>query len=127
MKSRFLVIFAFLLTALLLTACPPTTPRNQAPYVGQVTQILEDDLATPAHDLSLASSQAIDYSMYPPGTVFFTNEDGSLANTRIVPELSQPEWDAQNFPKGFSTTLIAGHWKKFHLGLPRLRRVTWWT
>jgi hypothetical protein len=115
MKSRFLAILAFLLTALLLTACPPTTPRNQAPYVGQVTQILEDDLTTPAHDLGLASSQAIDYSMYPPGTVFFTNEDGSLANTRIVPELSKPEWDARDFPKGFSTTLVSGHWKKFQL------------
>ena len=116
MKPRFLVILAFLLTALLLTACPPTTPRNQAPYVGQVTQILEDDLTTPAHDLSLASSQAIDYSMYPPGTVFLINSDGSRTTTRIVPELSQPEWDAPGFPEGL----------QHHAGCRSLEEVSYW-
>ena len=118
MKSRSLVIIAFLLTALLLTSCrlvPPTTQVPQPPVVETIV-IIEEDLITPTPDLSLVFDQAIDYSMYPPGTVFFTNEAGSLANTRIVPELSEPEWDGQDFPKGFSTTLHAGHWKKFRLG-----------
>ena len=84
--------------------------------MGQTTVIIEDDFVTPTPDLSQASIPEIDYSMYPPGTVFFTDEDGSLANTRIVPELALPEWDAKHFPKGFSTTLHAGHWKKFLLG-----------
>jgi hypothetical protein len=114
MKSRILIIPAFLLVALLLTACPPST---QIPIV-ITTVILEEDynVATPVPNYNPASDQAIDYSLYPPGTIFFTNEDGTLAHTRIVPELSQPEWDAQGFPKGFRTTLVAGHWKKFQLG-----------
>jgi hypothetical protein len=115
MKSRLLVILTFLLTALLLTACPPTTQMPWPPVI-ETTIIIEEVLATLTPDLSLAPVPEIDYSMYPPGTVFFTDEDGSLANTRIVPELALPEWDAQDFPKGFSTTLHAGHWKKFLLG-----------
>jgi len=114
MKTRFLAILAFLLIALLLTACPPT-PITQTPQTIQVTQLNENVLNPNPQD-STAFEQEIDYSLFPPGTVFFANEDGTLANTRIVPELSQPEWDAQDFPKGFNTTLIAGHWKKFLLG-----------
>jgi hypothetical protein len=114
MKTRLLAILAFLLIALLLTACPPT-PITQTPQPNQVTQIIEN-FAYPSPMDSIAFEQEIDYSIYPPGTVFFTNEDGTLANTRIVPELSQPEWDAQDFPKGFNSTLIAGHWKRFRLG-----------
>jgi len=113
MKSRFPIMLVFLLMALLLTACPPTT---QTPQLLRTTVVLEDELPTPTPGLSQLLEQEIDYSMYPPGTVFFIDEEGMLANTRIVPELSQPEWDAQDFPKGFSTTLVAGHWKKFQLG-----------
>jgi len=122
MKPRIFAIFAFLLIALLLTACPPTPPTTQVPQppVVKTTVIIEEDLATSNPDLSQVPVPEIDYSMYPPGTVFYTNEDGSLANTRIVPELSEPEWDGQDFPKGFSTILHAGHWKKFRLGAAAL-------
>jgi hypothetical protein len=122
MKSHFLAILAFLLTTLLLTACPPTPPRTEVPQVVQITQILEEDFATPTPHASVALRQEINYSMYQPGTVFSFNEDGTLTNIRIVPELSQPEWDAQDFPKGFSTTLHAGHWKKFRLGPASVER-----
>jgi hypothetical protein len=60
MKPRFFVILAFLLTALLLTACPPTTQVPQPPIlkttvpVVKTTVIIEEDLITPTPDLNLA-------------------------------------------------------------------------
>jgi hypothetical protein len=114
MKTRFHAMLAFLLLALLLTACPPS-PMTPTPQPIPATQIKEN-FSNPNPQNSATFEQEIDYSMYPPGTVFFENEDGTIANTRIVPELSQPEWDKQDFPKGFNTTLLAGHWKKFLLG-----------
>jgi hypothetical protein len=117
MKSRVLTTLAFLLVALLLTACPPSTQMPQVPTLRTNGIVVEEyGLATQIPGFSPQLDQNIDYSMYPPGTVFYVNEDGTLANTRIVPELSQPEWDALDFPKGFSTTLVSGHWKKFQLG-----------
>jgi hypothetical protein len=113
MKTRFLTILALLLMTLLLAACPPT-PITQTPQLMQVTQI--EDIVNPTLQENAALDQEIDYSAVPPGTVFFRNEDGTLTSTRIVPELSQPEWNEKDYPKGFSTTLVAGHWKKFLLG-----------
>jgi hypothetical protein len=120
MKSRILFLLTFILIVLLLTACRPLPPKTQVPQ--PPTVIIEDESAAATRQPNEALDGEMDYSIVPPGTVFFLDEQGMLAHTRIVPELSQPEWDASDFPKGFTTTLIAGHWKKFLLGPAELER-----
>ena len=122
MKSRFLVILAFSLTALLLTACPPTLPRTQVPKFIQDTPFLQDDFSTPVPVTGRALDPGVDFSSLPPGSVILINEDGTRTTVRIVPDLLQPEWDSEAFPKGFDATLTAGHWKKFLLGSAALER-----
>jgi len=122
MKSRFMTILAFSLTAFLLTACPPTPPRTAVPQLIQDTPFLQDDFSTPVPVTGRALDPEVDFASLPPGSVILINEDGTRFTVRIVPDLLQPEWDSESFPKGFDTTLVAGHWKKFLLGPAALER-----